>query len=120
MEHEKLTERIIECAIKIHKTIGPGFLESIYQNALPIEFKNAGLLFEPQKEISIYYNNILVGTHRLDFLVENTVIVELKCVKEFDDFHLAQVISYLKAAKLKVGLLLNFSKEVLKIKRVVN
>ncbi len=120
LELEGLTGKIIECAITVHKKLGPGFLESVYQSALPMELGKQGLKVEEQKEIKISYDNKEIGFHRIDLIVEKQIIVELKAVKEFDDSHLAQVISYLKAAQLKVGLLLNFSKAVLKIKRVVN
>ena len=116
---EELTDRIIACAIRVHKKLGPGFLESIYQTALPLELLKDGLKVETQKEIKIFYDDKEVGSHRLDLVVEGEVIVELKTVKEFDDSHLAQLRSYLKASGLKVGLLLNFAKAVLKIKRVV-
>lgn len=117
---QELTGKIIECAITVHKKLGPGFLESVYQAALPMELKKQKLKVEEQKEIKIFYDDKEIGLHRIDLVVEGQIIVELKAVKEFDDSHLGQVISYLKAAKLTVGLLLNFSKAVLKIKRVVN
>ena len=120
LESEELTGKIIECAITVHKRLGPGFLESVYQSALPIELKKQGLKAEEQKEVKIFYDAKEIGLHRVDLVVEGQIIVELKTVKEFGDSHMAQVISYLKATKLKVGLLLNFSKSVLKIKRVVN
>ncbi len=85
-----------------------------------MELRKQKLKVEEQKEIKIFYGDKEIGLHRIDLVVEGQIIVELKAVKEFDDSHLAQVISYLKAAKLKVGLLLNFSKAVLKIKRAVN
>jgi len=120
LELEELTGKIIECAITVHKKLGPGFLESIYQSSLPMELMKQGLKVETQKEIKIFYDDKEIGLHRIDLVVEEQIIVELKTVKEFDDSHLAQLISYLKATKLKVGLLLNFSKSVLKIKRVMN
>jgi len=120
LELEELTGRIISCAIEVHKTLGPGFLESVYQIALPMELAKNKLNVETQKGIKIFYDNKEIGLHRLDLVVEGQVIVELKTVKEFDDSHTAQLISYLKASGLKVGLLMNYAKEVLKIKRVVN
>lgn len=117
---EELTGKIISCAIEVHKKLGPGFLESVYQTALPMELAKHRLTVETQKGIKIFYDNKEIGLHRLDLVVEGHVIVELKTVKEFDDSHIAQLISYLKASGLKVGLLMNFAKEVLKIKRVVN
>lgn len=120
LELKELTGRIISCAIGVHKKLGPGFLESVYQIALPMELAKNKLNVETQKGIKIFYDNKEIGLHRLDLVVEGQVIVELKTVKEFDDSHTAQLISYLKASGLKVGLLMNFAKEVLKIKRVVN
>jgi GxxExxY protein len=119
-QFESLSTKIIGAAIKVHKELGPGFMESIYEEALKIEFSANGMNHESQKEIKIYYQNQEVGTHRLDLLVENAVIVELKAVQELADIHFAQVRSYLKATGLKVGLLLNFAKPTLEIKRIVN
>ena len=85
-----------------------------------MELRKQKLKLEEQKEVKIFYEDKEIGLHRIDLVVEGQIIVELKTVKEFDDSRLAQVISYLKAAKLKAGVLLNFSKAVLKIKRVVN
>ena len=120
IEFEELSNKIIKSAIELHKKLGPGFLESIYQIALPIQLRKDGLNVETQKEIKIYYDGHEIGIHRLDLMVENEIIIELKAVKEFNDSHIAQVMSYLKATGLKVGLLLNFAKATLGIKRVVN
>lgn len=117
---DDLSSRIISAAIEVHKKLGPGFLESIYQKALPIELEKEGLKYEAQKEIEIYYNDKEVGVHRLDLVVGGEIIVELKTVDDFCVEHLAQVISYLKATGLKIGLLSNFSKPKLQIKRIVN
>lgn len=120
LELKELTGKIISCAIDVHKKLGPGFLESIYHAALPMELVKQKLTVETQKVIKIFYDGKEIGFHRLDLLVEGQIIVELKTVKEFDDSHTSQLISYLKATGLKVGLLLNFAKVVLKVKRVVN
>ena len=117
---EKLSEAVIGAAIKVHKELGPGFLESIYEEALKIELSETNMNFEFQKEIKIEYHGKEVGTHRLDLIIEKKIIVELKAVKELTDAHFAQLISYLKATDLEVGLLLNFAKPVLERKRVVN
>ena len=117
---EVLSRKIIGAAIKVHRELGPGFLEHIYEEALKIEFSEHNLQFESQKEIQVKYLGVKVGSHRLDLLVENKIILELKAVKEFNDIHFAQLRSYLKATRLKVGLLLNFAKPTLAIKRVVN
>jgi GxxExxY protein len=119
-QFEVLSRRIIGAAIEVHRELGPGFLEHIYEEALKIEFSEHDLNFESQKEIKIKYLGTEVGSHRLDLLVENKIIIELKAVKEFNDIHFAQLISYLKATGLKVGLLLNFAKPTLEIKRVVH
>ena len=118
--HQKLSEVIIGAAINVHKELGPGFLESIYEQALKIELSETNLNFECQKEIKIEYHGKEVGTHRLDLAIEKEIIVELKAVKEINDTHFAQLISYPKATELKVGLLLNFAKPTLEIKRVMN
>jgi len=94
--YSELTDKIIKCAIDVHKTLGPGFLESIYENALIYEFRQQGLRIEEQKLISIPYKKVVVGEHRLNLLVEDSVIVENKTVKEFNDVHQAQILSYLK------------------------
>ena len=95
-------------------------MESLYEEALKIELSEDGMSHESQKEIKIFYLNQQIGTHRLDLLVENAVVVELKAVQELADIHYAQIRSYLKATGCKVGLLLNFAKPTLEIKRIVN
>lgn len=120
LEHEELTEQIIGAAIEVHKQLGPGFLESIYENALVLELRKRGLKVEQQIEISILYEETEVGKHRLDLFVENTIVIELKTVKNIDDIHFAIVKSYLKATKEQHGLLLNFAKVTLQVKRVLS
>lgn len=119
VEFDEISNRIIGSAIKVHMALGPGFLESIYEAALAIQLRKDGLIVESQKEVRICYDGQEVGVHRLDMVVENAVIVELKAAKDFDASHLAQIISYLTATGLKTGLLLNFGKARLGIKRVV-
>jgi GxxExxY protein len=118
-EFEALSGRILEAAIAVHKSLGPGFLESVYQKAMEIALRNRGIPFECQKEIRVYFENEEVGLHRLDLIVSSEIIVELKAVKAFEDIHYAQVKSYLKATGLHVGLLLNFNATTLGIKRIV-
>ena len=115
-----MSNQIIGAAIKVHKELGPGFLESIYEEALKVELSKNELDFASQVEVQIEYLGVPVGLHRLDLLVQNEVIVELKAVKELADIHFAQLRSYLKATGMKVGLLLNFSKPTLEVRRVVN
>jgi GxxExxY protein len=117
---DELSRKIIGAAIEVHRELGPGFLESIYEEALKVDFTEHGFHYVAQKEIQIKYLGVVVGIHRLDLLVENEIIIELKAVKELTDVHFAQLRSYLKATGLKVGLLFNFAKPTLEIKRVVN
>ena len=119
LEHEELTEKIIGAAIGVHRRLGPGFLESIYEKALIIELRKRGLTVEAQKELIIEYDGIEVGRHKLDLFVENIIIVELKAIKNIDDVHFAIVRSYLRAAGQKHALILNFAKITLEIKRVI-
>ena len=120
LEYEALTEKIIGCAIEVHKKLGPGFLESIYENALIIELQQKNLKVEQQREVLIKYDGMEVGRHRLDLIVDDTVVVELKAVKNIEDIHFAIVKSYLKATGKEHGLLINFSKPVLEVKRVIH
>ena len=107
------------CGIQVHKALGPGFLEKIYEEALCLELTKAGLRFERQKIVVVAYDEQPIGEHRLDLLVEDTVVLELKACRAIDDAHLATTRSYLKATSLQLGLVINFSKPVLDIKRVV-
>ena len=116
----KLSNKIIGCAIKVHKALGPGFTEKIYNRALAYELEKNKIKLIQEKAINIRYDNVLMGQHRLDIMVENEIIVEIKAVYEINNFHLAQILSYLKATGKKLGLILNFSRSVLQIKRVVN
>ena len=120
LEHEELTGNIIAAAIEVHRRLGPGFIESVYENALVIELKKRCLRVDQQKEIVITYDGFEVGKHRLDLLVENTIVVELKAVRNLEDIYFAIVKSYLRATGKEHGLLLNFSKTTLEVKRVIN
>ncbi|OGH19704.1 MAG: hypothetical protein A3D74_00410 [Candidatus Levybacteria bacterium RIFCSPHIGHO2_02_FULL_37_13] len=115
-----LTDQVIKIAIGIHKTLGPGFVEKIYQRALYLEFKNSKLKFAREKKILVNYKNINLGYETVDFDVEEKVLVEVKAVSKINEIHLAQVMSYLKSSGRTVGLILNFARPVLEIKRVVN
>ena len=119
LEREELTERIIGAAIEVHRRLGPGFIESIYHGALAIELRKRGLEFQAELPVPILYGEEKVGEHRLDLLVENEIVVELKSVKNFEDVHFSVVKSYLKAIGRKHGLLLNFAAPTLQIKRVI-
>ena len=119
MEHEKLTGRIIKAAIAVHRSLGPGFLESIYESALCVELEEEGLSFERQLVIPVKYKGKEVGEHRVDVLVEKKIILELKAVSTFEDIFFSIVRSYLKACGLRHGLLLNFASMPLTVKRVI-
>lgn len=114
----QLTQQIIKAVIKIHQTLGPGFLEKIYQNALVLELIQQGLVVESEKDISIYYEGDLIGLHRLDLVIDRRIIVELKTVEELDGIHYAQLRSYLKAAALGTGMLVHFAKDKADYRRV--
>jgi GxxExxY protein len=118
LQHGDLTRRIIGCAMQVHSALGNGFQEVIYQRALEIEMNYGGLKFEREKEMPIFYRDENIGTRRVDFFVENTVMVELKAVIKLEDVHLAQAMNYLEAYGMKIGLLLNFGAKSLEFKRV--
>jgi GxxExxY protein len=120
VKHEDLTRRIIAAAMKVHSTLGNGFQEVIYQRALEIEFPYHNLAFEREKEMSIFYRGHEIGTRRVDFFVENLIMVELKAVIQLEDVHLAQAMNYLEAYKMEIGLLINFGAKSLQFKRVHN
>jgi len=120
LEHEDLTDKIIGCAIEVHKKLGPGFIESIYENAFIIELQRKRLPFERQKEVVIQYDGDEVGKHRLDLIIADTIVVELKAIKSIEGIHFVIVKSYLKATGKEHGLLINFSKPVLEVKRVIH
>jgi GxxExxY protein len=118
-EFEALSGKVLDAAVAVHKALGPGFLESVYQKAMEVALRHRGILFDNHKDIHIFFEDEDVGLHRLDLVVEQQIVVELKAVKEFEDIHFAQAKSYLKATQLHVGLLLNFNSPTLTIKRVV-
>lgn len=115
-----LTGKIIGCAMKVHSTLGNGFQEVIYQRCLSIEMKKQGLGFARELEMTIFYDGIDVGTRRVDFLVEDKIMVELKAVTKLEDVHLAQALNYLEAYNLETGLLINFGAKSLEFKRITN
>lgn len=123
MSENQITEIIIGCAIKIHRKLGPGLLESAYQTCLIYELKKAGLKVEKEKAMPIIYEEVkLDHGYRIDILVENKIVIELKTVEKFTDVHFAQVLTYLRLGEYKLGLLLNFNVSLLKhgIKRIIN
>lgn len=120
MKHEEITRRIIGCAMTVHKTLGNGFQEVIYQRALEIEMRLDKLKFQREMEMAIFYREEQIGTRRVDFFVEDCIMVELKAVLQTDDAHLSQAMNYLEAYKMEIGLLINFGARSLEFKRVHN
>ncbi|UCH66691.1 MAG: GxxExxY protein [Ignavibacterium sp.] len=123
MHENELSEKIIGSAIKVHKNLGPGLLESAYEECLYYELNKSGLKVEKQKPMPLIYEDVKLDCgYRIDILVENKVVVEIKSVEALNDVHLAQVLTYLKLSDCKLGLLINFnvSKLVNGIRRVVN
>jgi GxxExxY protein len=119
LEHEDLTGKIIGAAIEVHRALGPGFIESIYENALVVELVCRQIEFQRQLTFPVKYRGIEVGLHKLDLLVEGLIVVELKAVKQITNVHFAVVRSYLHALDQNHGLILNFSKRTLETKRVI-
>ena len=120
MKHDELTHKIIGCAMKVHRTLGNGFQEVIYQRALAIEMEKERVGFEREMEMTIFYEGIDIGTRRVDFFVEGNIMVELKALIKLEDVHLAQAMNYCQAYNLPVGLLINFGAKSLEFKRVYN
>jgi GxxExxY protein len=116
----EITQRIIGCAYAVSNGLGAGFLEKVYENALAHELRKAGLRSEQQKPIKVQYDGTVVGDYLADIVVEDSVIIELKAVKAFDDVHFAQCINYLKATGVKICLMINFGQPRIDIKRFVN
>ena len=117
--HSELTSRIIACAFEVHKFLGNGFQEVIYQRSLMFEMMDQGLKFSREKPMVVYYKTREVGTRRVDFFVDKKVMVELKAVIKLEDVHLAQAINYLEAYKMEIGLLINFGSQKLEFKRLM-
>ncbi len=113
----QITEQIIAAAIRVHRALGPGFLESVYEEALAVEFALSGIQFVRQYPVPLFYRDHQIGEHRLDFLVEGKIVVKLKAVSRLEDIHFAIGRSYLKAISLEDGLLFNFATTPLTIKR---
>lgn len=123
LSENEISKIIVDCAFKVHKTPGPGLLESTYETCLFYELDERNLVVQRQKVLPVVYNNLeLEAGYRIDLLVENKVIVELKSVKKLDDVHTAQMITYLRLSDCKLGLLINFNVSLIKygIKRIVN
>ncbi len=121
VETERLVRRIIGCAMTVHRTLGPGFLEGVYREAMCLEMDASQIAFERERVVPVVYRDLEIATHRLDLVVARLVVVELKAVETLDAVHVAQVISYLRATRLRAGLLFNFNVGLLKdgLRRVV-
>jgi GxxExxY protein len=120
MKHEDLTHRIIGAAMEVHKYLGNGFQEVVYQRALSIELNLQNIEHEREKEMSISYKGYDIGTRRVDFFVEEKIMVEIKAVINLEDVHLAQAMNYVEAYNMEIGLLINFGAKSLQFKRVHN
>jgi len=123
MEFEELTERIIGCAMDVHTVLGPGLLENTYKECLFYKISKAGLFVEKEKLLPLVFEEIKLDCgYRVDLLVENKIVIELKSIKNIESIHLAQILTYMKLGKYKVGLILNFNVSSLRngIRRVVN
>jgi len=119
-KHSELTAKIIGCAMEVHKRLGNGFQEVIYQRALAIEMLLLGIQIQREFEMPIFYREKQIGTRRVDFLIEDILSVELKAITKLEDVHLAQAINYLEAYNLEIGLLINFGEKSLNFNRLTN
>ncbi len=117
---EQLTQKVIASAFTVGNTLGQGFLEKVYENALAHELRKAGVNVRQQHPIQVHYDSVVVGDYLADILVEEVLVIELKAVKALDDVHLAQCLNYLKASGLRLCLLMNFGKTKVEVRRVVN
>jgi len=120
MKNQELTHNIIGCAMRVHSELGNGFQEVIYQRSLAIEMRKHNISFKRELSMKIFYDGVKVGTRRVDFFVENIIMVEIKAVIELQDVHLAQAMNYCQAYNLPIGLLINFGARSLEFKRVYN
>lgn len=119
-KYSDITEKIIGCAMRVHQRMRNGYQELIYHRCLIIEFNKNNLPFSNESELPIFYEDVQVGKRRVDFLVDNKVIVEIKALTDLTDAHLAQALNYLEALSLEVGLLINFGSRSLEVRRLIN
>ncbi len=117
---DEISQKIIGCAYKVSNSLGSGFVEKVYENALCIELRNAGLNTKQQQNLQVLYQNIIVGDYIADIIVDDLIIIELKATKALDTIHQAQCMNYLKATNLSVCLLINFGNPKVEIRRIVN
>jgi hypothetical protein len=119
-KHSALTGKILGCAFEVHKNLGAGFQEVIYQRALQDEFVSEGINSVREFEMNVIYKDKIIGVRRVDFLVEGIISVEIKAVSKLDDLHLNQAVNYLEVYNLEIGMLLNFGSKSLKYRRLIN
>jgi len=120
MKYEDITRRIISAAMKVHSALGNGFQEVIYQRAMAIEMQYEQLSFKREMEMPIFYRDEQIGTRRVDFFVEELIMVELKAITKLEDVHIAQALNYLEAYNIEIGLLINFGAKSLEFHRFTN
>jgi GxxExxY protein len=120
LEQNEVTQKIIGCAIKVHGKMKSGYVEAVYQKCLAIGFRKVGLDFQQEVDVPIYYDKTVVGRRRVDFIIENEIIVEIKAITTLENHHQAQAINYLETHQLQVGLLINFGSKSLQFRRLVN
>lgn len=120
LKYSDITEKLIGCAMRVHQKMKNGYLESVYQNCLAIELDKAGVRYTKEVELPIYYEEVKVGKRRVDFLIEEKIIVELKAQVELNNAHLAQGLNYLETHNLEIGLLINFGSKSLQFRRLIN
>jgi GxxExxY protein len=121
MLHQETTERIITCSIQVHRHLGPGLPEQIYQRALAVELRHCGIEFAQEPRLPVRYRGVKIGHYRPDFIVEDRVVIEIKAANRYEPAYAAQVLTYLRVAALEVGLLLNFTRPTMRegVKRFV-
>jgi GxxExxY protein len=119
IHHKETSYKIIGIAMHVYNTLGYGFLEKVYENSMMVKFRNGGVKVEQQKAIKVYFENEVVGDYFVDLLVEDEIVVELKTAEQIHEIHKAQVLNYLKATRLKLGIIINFGKDQLEYARLV-
>lgn len=120
LKYSDITEKVVGCAMRVHQKMKNGYLESVYQNCLAIELDKAGVQYTKEVELPIYYEEVKVGKRRVDFLIEEKIVVELKAQVELTNAHLAQGLNYLETHNLEIGLLINFGAKSLQFRRLIN
>lgn len=120
LKYSDITEKIIGCAMKVHSKMRNGYVEAVYQKCLAIELHKTGLRFETEVDHPIYYDELVVGRRRVDFLIEEKIVVEIKALTDITDAHIAQGLNYLEVRHLEIGLLINFGAKSLQFKRLIN